>query len=177
MTNDKFEMTNDKFRRGTIRWHSPAMVSGMAGFDGDKSSATGCCHFVVRDELAFDNRPIFRRFDHTRHQMNWLVSRRWSFEFDGVVSGDGAGRFVESVAFHQKVSSRPVAMAIEQCASDASAQHALKRFLVAFGLEVCDRFVTVRETADVQTSFVGRSAAETFEIGSVGFLDAFFVHW
>jgi hypothetical protein len=36
----------------------PTVIRGMAGFDCDERSATGGTNFVVRDQLAFDNRAI-----------------------------------------------------------------------------------------------------------------------
>ena len=156
--------------------HSPPVIRGVPGFDRDEGAATSCGYFVMRNQFAFNNRSVLGGLDYTRHQPNRLVSWRGTFEFYCVVSGNGAGRFVESITFHQKVSGGPVAMAIEQGAGNTTAQHPVKRLLVSFGLKLSDHLFALREAADVKASFVCWPTAKTFEVGSVSFLDTFFVH-
>src|SRR2546427_511889 len=96
-----------------MEWKSPAMVRRMAGFDGDERAAAGGRHFVVRDQFAFNYRPLVCRFNHARDEMDWFVRGRGPQEFDRVISGDCARRMIQPEAFHQMVSSGPVAMAVK----------------------------------------------------------------
>ncbi len=153
----------------------PAMISRMSGLNGDESSAAGCRHFVVRDQFASHHRPVVCRFNYARDQMDWFIRRRGPQEFDCVISGDGAGRMIQTESLHQMVSSGPVAMTVEHGARDAAAQHSGKRFLVSFRLPVGDHFFAPGKAANVQPSFVRRPTAKTREPRRVGFLDAFHI--
>src|SRR6476659_6942542 len=104
------------------------MVGRVAWLNRYESAAAGCCHFVMCNQLAFDDRAVGGCFNYARDQVNWFVRRRWPQEFDGVLSRDGAGRMIKTVPFHQMVSGGPVAMAVEHSARDASAQHPRKCF-------------------------------------------------
>lgn len=42
----------------SLRTVSPAMISRMAGLDGDERSATGGADFIVGNQFAFYHRPI-----------------------------------------------------------------------------------------------------------------------
>lgn len=66
----------------------------------------------------------------------------------------------------------PVAMAVEQSADDAAAQHPGKRLLVRFRLEVGYHFITVGKAANVQALFVRGTATEARIVRCVSFLKA-----
>ena len=108
--------------------------------------------------------------------MNWFVRRRWPQEFDGVLSGDGAGRVIETVPFHQMVSGSPIAMAVEHSARNAATQHSRECLLVALRLPVGNNFIAGREAANVEALFVCGATPKTLQVRRVSFLDAFLGH-
>ena len=128
------------------------MIRRMAGLDRDESAAAGCSHLVMRNELAFNDCAIFRRLNYVRHQVDWFIRGRRPQEFDCVISGDSAGRMIETVAFHQMISGGPVAVAVEHGADDATAQHSGERFLISFGLPFGDNFFYPHLQFDAQGS-------------------------
>lgn len=154
----------------------PAMVSRMARLNCDERAAAGCRHFVVRDQLAFHDSTVVRRFNYARDKMDWLIGWSWPQEFDCVICGDGAGRMIQAEAFHQMVSSGPVAMTVEHSARDAATQHSRKRFLVTFCLPVSDNFITAGKAADVQPFFVCRSTTKTLQVWRIRLLNAFHIN-
>src|SRR5919205_1006059 len=99
------------------------MIRGMARFDGDERAATSGANFVVRDQLAFDDRFVATRLDHPRDKFHWTIARRRAQELDRILSRDGAGRLVGAALLHQVPRSRPVAMTIEERADNPAAQH------------------------------------------------------
>ncbi len=105
--------------------------------------------------------------------MNGLVSGRRSQEFDGVVSGDGAGRVVQTIALHQMPGGGPVAVTIEEGADNAAAQHSGKGFQMGFGLPIGDHLIAAREAANMEALFICRPATKTCQRGGVCFLNAF----
>lgn len=80
---------------------------------------------------------------------------------------------IETVPLHQMIGCGPVAMAVEHGAGNAAAQHPRKCFLISFRLPVSNNFLALRETANVQASFVCGATAKTLQVGRVSFLDAF----
>ena len=151
----------------------PAVIRRMAGLDGDERPAAGGANFIVRDQFAFNDRAIVCRFNDARDETNWFVSRRWSQEFYGVIRGYGARRVIHSETLHQVIRGRPVAMAVQHGADDASAQHAGKRFLIGFCLKLGNHFIAIRKAANVQAFGVCRATTKTGEVGCVSFLYAF----
>ena len=73
----------------------------MAGLDRDKRAATSGANFVVRDQLALDDRFVISRFNHARNEFHWPIARRRAQELDRILSRDGAGRFVRAALLHQ----------------------------------------------------------------------------
>src|SRR4051794_25127993 len=132
------------------------MIRGMAGFDGDEGAATSGADFVVRDQLAFDDRFVASRLNYTRDEFHWQIARRRAQEFDRVLSRDGAGWFVGAAFLHQMPRCGPVAVTIEERADDPAAQHSRKRFVFFTRLPLCDNLVAIRKTSDVQTLRVRR---------------------
>ena len=145
----------------------------MAGLDGHEGAATSGADFVVRDQLAFDDRFIFSRIDHPRDEFDWTIARRRAQELDRILGSDGAGRLVGAALLHQVPCRRPVAVTVEERADDPAAQHSLKRFVFLTRLPLRDNLVALGETANVQALRVRRSTAETRELRSVSFLNAF----
>ena len=107
--------------------------------------------------------------------MDRFIGGRGPQEFDCVISGDRAGRMIQTETLHQMVSSGPVAMTVEHGARDAAAQHPRKRFLVGLWLPVSDNFFASGKAANVQPFFVCRPTTKTREPRRVGFLDTFSV--
>src|SRR5689334_14262831 len=66
----------------------------------------------------------------------------------------------------------PVAMTVEQCADDAAAQHAFKRFVLLAGVPFGDDNIAVRKAAHVHTLRIRRSTTNAREIRRVSFLNA-----
>ena len=143
----------------------------MAGFDGDKSPATSGADFVMRDQLAFDDRFVVRRLDHARDEFHWTIARRRAQELDRILGRDCAGRFVGAAFLHQVPRCRPVAVTIEERANNPTAQHSLKRFVLLTRLPLSDNLFAICKTPNVQTLRIRRSAAETREIRGICFLD------
>src|SRR5882724_13237020 len=149
------------------------MIRRMSGFHPDERSATGRRYFVMCNQLAFDDSAIIAGFNHARYQPHRLIRRRRPPQCDFVVSGDGAGRMVHTGAFHQMISSGPVAMTVEQRTDNAATEHSGKCLLISFGLKLRDYFVTLRITANLQAFFIRRPATKTRIVRRVSFLNAF----
>ena len=147
------------------------MIRGMAGFDSDERAATSRANFVVRDQLAFDDRFVATRLDHARDEFHWTIARRRAQELDRILSRDRARRFVGAALLHQMPRCRPVAVTIEERADDSTTQHSLERFILLARLPLSDNFFAVGKTADVQALRVRWSTAEAREIRGVSFLD------
>lgn len=148
----------------------------MTGLNRDECSAAGCSDLLVCDQFAFHNSPIIRRFNYACDKTDRVISWSGPQKLYRVVSGDRAGRVVQTVSFHQVPGRGPVAMAVEEGADDAATQHSGKRLLVSFRLEVGYDFIALGEAANVQALFIRRTAPETGKVWSVGFLYAFFSH-
>ena len=121
----------------------------MSGFDRDERSATGCADLVVRDQLAFDIADCQLTLPHARPVLP-AIGRRRAQELDRVLGGDGARWLVSAGLLHQVPRRGPVAMAVEQRADDAAAQHSFKRFVLLARLPLGDDFIAIRKAADVQ---------------------------
>src|ERR1044072_7914569 len=102
----------------------------MSWLDGDEDAVTSGADFVMRDQLAFDNRFDVSRLDHARHEFNGTIARRRAQELDRILGCDCARRLVCAALLHQMPRRRPVAMTIEERADDPAAQHPLKRFIL-----------------------------------------------
>ena len=149
------------------------MIRGMARFDGDEGAATSGADFVVRDQLAFDDRFVASRLNNTRDELHWTIARRRAQELDRVLSGDGAWRLVGAALLHQVPRRRPVAVTVKQRADNPAAQHPLKCFILFARFPLRDNLVAVSKTADVQALRVRWSTVEAREIRSVSFLNTF----
>ena len=73
----------------------------MAGFDGDEGAATRGADFVVRDQLAFDDRFVASRLDYTCDEFHWSIARRRAQELDRILSRHRARRLVGAALLHQ----------------------------------------------------------------------------
>ena len=80
----------------------------MAGFDGDKRSATRRADFAFRRQFRFDNGSIVSRFDDSGSQSQGSVGWGRAQQLNRVVSRDGAGRRLRFVTIHQMPTGRPV---------------------------------------------------------------------
>ena len=149
------------------------MIRGMARFDSDERAATSRANFVVRDQLAFDDRFIASRLNHTRDEFDGSIARRWAQELDRILSSDSARRLVGAALLHQVPRRRPVAMTVEECADDPAAQHSLKRFIPGARLPLRHNLVAISKTADVQALRVCWSTTEAREIRGKCFLNTF----
>src|SRR5690242_615668 len=118
------------------------MIRGMARLDRDEGAATSGADFVVRDQLAFDDRFVASRFHHACDEFHWAIARRRAQEFDRVVCRDGARRFIRAALLHQVPRRRPVAMTVEQRADNPAAQHPFKRLILLAWLPLRDYFIT-----------------------------------
>ena len=79
----------------------PTVIRGMAGLDCDEGAATSGADFVVRDQLAFDDRFVASRLNYTRDEFHWTIARRRAQELDRVLSSDGARRLIGAALLHQ----------------------------------------------------------------------------
>src|SRR6185369_534926 len=149
----------------------PTVIRRMAGFDGNEGAATSGADFVMRDQLAFDDRFVATRLDHTRDEFHWSIARRRAQEFDGVLSRDGAGWLVSAALLHQMPCRRPVAVTIEERADDPAAQHPVECFILLARLPLSDNLFAICKTPNVQTLRIRWSTAETREIRGVSLLD------
>ena len=148
----------------------------MTGLDCHEGATTSGGDFAVRDQFSFDDRPIGGRLDYSRYQVKRFIGWRRPQEFNRVVGGYGARRTIEPVLLHEVVGGGPIAMTIEDGSGDAAAQHPRKCFLVGLRLPVSYYLFAGGKTANMQSFFVCRATAETLQIWSVSFLDAFLVH-
>ena len=153
------------------------MIRGMARCDGDKRATTSRANFVVRDQLAFDDRFIASRLNHTRDELHWTIARRRAQELDRVLSRDRAWRLVGAALLHQVPRCSPVAMTVQERADDTAVQHAVIGFVFRARLPLGDDHIAVGEAADVQTFWVCRAAAEAGEIWRERFLNALHSAW
>ena len=120
----------------------------MSWFDGDEGTATSGADFVMRDQLACDDRFVVSRVHHTRHEFYRAIARRRTQELDRVVCGDRARRFVGAALLHQVPRRRPVAMTVEERADDPAVQHSLKRFVFFARLPLRDNLFAIGTEAE-----------------------------
>src|SRR3954462_2733421 len=57
-------------------FYLPPVIRGMAGLNCDEGAATSGADFIVRDQLAFDDRLLISRLNHTRDEFHWPIARR-----------------------------------------------------------------------------------------------------
>ena len=62
--------------------------------------------------------------------------------------------------------SGPVHMAIQQSANDAAVDHALVGLVVIFGFKICNDAIAFDKALDLQSFFVGWTAAKANKVGS-----------
>ena len=151
------------------------MKRRMTFFYRYENSAARRANLSAGGQRAFNSRAIIGRIDYFCGKENGIVRRGGTQQFDGVFRCNCAGCLFLPGALHQVVCGGPVAMAIEQRADDSAIQNARKRFVFRFRFPFRDNSITARETADVQTIGVGRSAAPTSISWSILFLQRRFV--
>ncbi len=149
---------------------SPAMIRGMSLFDRDKNSATRGANFSAGAQRPLDGRAIIRQIDNPGGQKDRIARRRWSQQFDGVLRGDGAWRAILFCVLHQMIGCRPIAMTIEQRADDAAIQNPIKSFVFFLWFPFSNDFAVFRETSDMQSMRVRRSATPARVVRSKFFL-------
>jgi hypothetical protein len=66
-------------------------------------------------------------------------------------------------------------MTVKQRSDNSARKHSGKRLMMRFGVPFCGNFFAVRKTFNLQSFLVFDAAAETNSVGSVGFLQRFFV--
>jgi len=124
------------------------MISGVAFFNCDESSATRCANFSTSGECPFNGRAVISQIDNFGGKKHGIIRWRWPEQFDCILRRDSARRVVLFRMLHQMIGSRPIAMAIEQRADDAAVQDSLKSFIFSFWFPLCDNFAVFWETPD-----------------------------
>lgn len=152
------------------------MIRRVTRFDCDEGAAASSAHFIMSNQFAFNYGAVLGRLYDARGEFYWLVGRCRPKEFNGVLGGYGAGRRARTSFVHQVPCSRPVAMAVEESADNAAAQHSFKCFVFLARLPLGDYFIAVGKAANMQALRICRPATETGVLGSVGFLDTFVRH-
>ena len=104
------------------------------------------------------------------------LGRGGAEKLDGVVGGDGAGRFLQTALLHEVPGGRPVAVAIEKGADDAAVEHAGESLVVCFGLPGGHDFRTANKAPDAQPLGIGRAATKAAAGGRILLLQAWVVH-
>ena len=125
------------------------MISRMAFFHCDKNSATRCANFSVRGECPFNGRAGVSQIGNFSGKKHRIIRRSWPEQFDCILRCDSARRVILFGILHQMIGSRPIAMAIEQCADDAAIQDSLKSFVFFLWFPFCDDFTVFWETPDM----------------------------
>lgn len=125
------------------------MIRRVTRFDSDEGAAASSAHFTMSNQFTFNDSAVLGRFYDARDEFYWVVGRRWPKKLNTVFGGYGAWRRTRASFVHQVPGPRPVAMAVEQSADNAAAQHSLKRFVFLAWLPFCDNLVTVWKAANV----------------------------
>jgi len=127
----------------------PSMISRMAFFHCDENSATRCANFSTRGECPFNGRAGVSQIGNLRGKKHRIIRRRWPEQFDCILRRDSTRRVIFVRALHQMISSRPIAMTIEQRPDDATIQDSLKSFIFFLWSPLCDNFAVFWETSDM----------------------------
>ena len=143
---------------GASAW-PPAVVGGVSLFDGDEYAAAGSGDLAAARELGLDHHAIPLNLGGCRLEVDRAIERRGGAQLDVKFGGHGAGRRFAAALAHQRPGRGPVAVAIEQTADDAAAQHALERLVVRFGRPVGDHpaFSSTRSSSAGRAGSPGRS--------------------
>ncbi len=153
------------------------MKRGMTFGHGDECPATSRAHFSASGQSSFDGRASLGGLDHFGRKMNRTIGRRRPQKLDRVISSNRARRTRLSPALHQMPGGSPIAMAIEQRADDPAVQNAGKRLIFFLRFPLGDHFIAARETADVQTFRIRRTATKAMILRRKLFLKRLRFRW
>lgn len=103
----------------------------------------------MSNEFAFNDRAVFRRLHDASSKFYRLIGGCRPAQFNGVLGSYGARRRVGAKFVHKVPRARPVAVAVEQSADDAAAQHSVKRFVLLAWLPFRDHLLAVWKAANV----------------------------
>jgi len=121
----------------------------MAFFHCNKNSPTGCANFSTRGECSFNGRAVVSQIDNFSGKKHRIIRRRWPEQFDCILRRDSARRVILFCMLHQMIGGRPIAMAIEQRADDATIQYSLKSFIFFLRFPFRDNFAIFWEAPDM----------------------------
>ena len=152
------------------------MIRRVARLHRHESPATSRANFIVRDQLAFNDRPIVCRFNHASAQLHGLIGWGWPHQLDRIVRRNGTRRMIRAGFLHQVIRGGPVAVTIEERANNSATQHSGKGFLISRRLESRDHFIAFGEAANVQSLFIRWPTSEARHLRRIGFLETF-VHF
>ena len=102
--------------------------------------------------------------------------RCWTSKFDGIASGDGAGRLVIASVIHNGHRRSPIAMTIEQCTDDSTINHARECLMMVRSLEGHFQAILDWEGANFQPVGIGWTTSKADAVRSMLLLYAFPVH-
>ena len=152
------------------------MIGRVTRLHCDKSAVTGGAKPVASKQFRLNRCAACRRLRYGCPQQYRLVCRRWPFKCNRVIRCYRAWWMIRSGALHQVPGCSPVAVTIHQCADDAAAQNAGKRFVMCLRSPFRRDHIAVNKTANAQALLVCWSATKTRVVWRIDFLQTFFTH-
>lgn len=148
----------------------------MPRFDGDENAATGGARFSAGVECCFHDRAIALRLHDDGAQGHRARHRRGPQQLHRKFGCNGTRWRVALGVAHQVMRRRPVHVAIEQCADDATVQHARECFVMRLRAPLGHVRGAVKKAANAQPLRVRGAAAEAGIRRRIAFLQALFIH-
>src|SRR6266498_3515728 len=101
------------------------------------------------------------------------VHRRRPFQMHVKIRGHGARRPIGTRCLHQMHRRGPVAVAIEQRATDAAVENAVEGLMMRLRPPLAHDLLSLGEAPDAQPFVIWRTAAEAAVVRCIRFLNAF----
>jgi len=149
------------------------MICRVAVRDSHKCTSTRGTDPFVGDQFGFHRCPVRSRFHHSGPQVDQRVAWRRPPQSDVEICGDGAVRFIFTIARHQEMRRSPVRMTIQESSYDAAIQHAWKCLMMLLGPPFSNYFIALRIAVYMQPFRIGRPAAKADAVWRVFFLQRY----
>lgn len=153
-----------------MRGRLPTVISGMSLCHSDEQPTTRRRDLFARIELRLNDRAIVFGAHNPRPQSQGPCHGRRALELNVKVRGHRTRRSRFAALLHDVPGRRPVAMAVEQRATNATVQDPFEGLVVCLGRPFGDNFVPLNDTADPQPLCVGWATPKTLVVRRVGLL-------
>ncbi len=149
---------------------SPPVIGRMTFSYRDERAATGGRDLSVGLQRRLDHRSIVGRFRNARSKPHFGVERCRPEQPDVKFGGHRAWWRFRPRLRHQVPGSGPVAVTVEQRATDPAIHHPRKRFVMRLGAPGGNNLVAFDEALDPQSLVIRGTASEAAVVGRVSIL-------